>query len=451
MHHSRLHAIAFVVALTLTTTGPAHAALQLGPTEPVDTTADGVPADLPSAGPHVSADGRFVAFWSEATNLVPDDTNGTMDVFVKDTVDGTVQRVSVDDEGREFAGDGISGSDVGRSYPTSISADGRYVLFGNTERISPDQTVGRLWLGDRTAGTSRLLEVRDRSGVPARWGWGLPRLSGNGRYVALTTGARLVRRDRDKHSDVYRLDLTTDEVRLVTGTPLDATDRPGAAAASISHSGRVIAFSTDERMVRRDHTEWAPDVYVRDLRQRRPRLVSQSSSGVQANRSSEQPFVSANGRYVLFATRATNLVRRDTNRKQDVFVRDLRRGTTHRVSVNSRERQGNEHSGESEYATISNDGRFVVFTSRATNLAPGTTDFLDADDGGANVFVRDRQAGTTTAVTMAPDGTGADGPSGCARISRDGSVVVFCTDASNLAEGDKGGGVLLRRLGTTAH
>lgn len=437
--YGRLLAISVAATMAATTTGPAHAAPEMGPTRLVSTNAQGEPGDDLSVRPLLSADGRFAAFASKATNLVPGDTNATSDVFVKDLSDGSIERVSVDEQGAELAG---------RSHATSMSADGQHVLFVNYEPVggSDGGTVLRLRLADRTEGTSRLIEVRDRAGEPTVFtSWGV--LSGNGRYVAFATPARLVRRDRDKHSDVYRLELETGSVRRVSVTPLDDSGRPGSAMPVISHSGRIIAFTSDARLVRQDRREYTPAVYVRDMHQRRPRLVSKSSGGVQANRPSDGVSVSASGRFVLFSTRASNLVRRDTNRKEDVFVRDRRTGTTKRVSVNSRQRQGNQHSGR-EAASISNDGRFVFFDSQATNLARGTTDFVDPEADGSNLFVRDRRSRTTTAVTMAPNGSGADGTSGHPVISRDGSTVAFFSYATNLVDGGSDGvGVFVRRLG----
>lgn len=435
----RLLTISVVAALAATTTGPAHATLEMGPTRLVSTNAQGEPGEGISFGPLLSADGRFAAFVSGATNLVPGDTNGKSDVFVKDLSDGSVQRVSVDEQGAELAGG---------SHATSMSADGRQVLFVNHEPVenSDGGTVLRLRVADRTNGTSRLIEVRDRAGESIVFSSG-GEMSGNGRYLAFATPARLVRRDRDKHSDVYRLDLETGAVRRVSVAPLDDSGRPGSSMPVISHSGRIIAFSSDARLVRQDRREYTPAVYVRDMHQRRPRLVSKSSAGVQANWPSDDVSVSASGRFVLFSTRASNLVRRDTNRKEDVFVRDRRTGTTKRVSVNSRQRQGNQHSGR-EAASISNDGRYVFFDSQATNLARGTTDFVDPEADGSNLFVRDRRSRNTTAVTLAPDGAGADDTSGHPVISRDGATVAFFSYATNLVDGGSDGvGVFVRRLG----
>lgn len=422
---SRIVAVTCIVGLAVTGSGPAQAAVDLGPTRLVSADADGAPANGDVHGAVVSATGRFIAFGSAATNLVPDDTNDASDVFVKDSSDGSVERVSVDEQGDQL---------TSRTFPLSISSDGRYVLFASTY----DGTTLRL--ADRVTGTSRRIEKRARNGNWIRFHGA--QLTGNARYLVFSTGRPLVRSDRDGSHDVYRLELATGALRRVTPPALDDGDHGRQYAFSVSRSGRIVALRTTARLLRRDRREHS-DVYVRDMRERRPRLVSVSTSGRQAGARIMDATVSADGRYVVFSTWAGNLVRRDTNHKQDVFVRDLRAGTTRLVSLNSRERQGDSHSG---LGSISNDGRFVVFRSSADNLAPGTTDFDEPrwDDVG-NVFVRDRSAGTTTAISMAFDGTGADAMSE-GLISPDGSTVVIGSSATNLVEGVSGSHVFARRL-----
>jgi Tol biopolymer transport system component len=426
-----------VALLTATSAGPAQAAVEPGPTEIVSAGADGAAGDDISYEPRVSADGRFVAFQSMATDLISSDTNAVSDVFVKDTSDGSIERVSVDEQGEQLAS---------RTSLDSISGNGRYVLFTSRfERVEEHgKTVERVVtrLADRRTGTSRRIERRTRNGTLIRLD--AAQLSGNGRFVVFSTARRLVRSDRDRYYDLYRLDVATGALRRVTVKPIDASGSLGSRSGSVSHNGRFIAFLTGGRLVKRDHRDDQLDVYVRDMRKRRPQLVSRSSSGAQAWAGSTFPSIAANGRYVLFTTRARNLVRHDTNREQDLFVRDLRAGTTKRVSVNSREHQGDQHTGP---GSISDNGRFVVFHSRATNLSPGTTDFGGGPRrGDANIFVRDRRAGTTRAITMAPDGTGANDTSSAGIVSRDGSTVVFFSHALNLVEGASGDNVFLRRL-----
>jgi Tol biopolymer transport system component len=170
-------------------------------------------------------------------------------------------------------------------------------------------------------------------------------------------------------------------------------------------------------------------VFVRDRRAGTTGLVSVSSTGAQGNDFSVGSEISADGRYVAFTSVASNLVPGDTNNSNDVFVRDRRTGTTSRVSVTS---TGAQASTDSYFSKISADGRYVAFSSPATNLVPDDT------NQAWDVFVRDRRAGTTTRVSVTSTGAQASGglyPS----ISANGRRIAFISDASDLVPGDTNG------------
>jgi Tol biopolymer transport system component len=172
--------------------------------------------------------------------------------------------------------------------------------------------------------------------------------------------------------------------------------------------------------------------------------VSLSSTEATGNNSSFSPSISAEGRYVAFFSYASNLVPNDTNGSADVFVRDRQNGTTARVSLNSAGAQAN---GESGSVAISASGRFVAFGSAASNLVPGDT------NGADDVFVRDRQNGTTRRVSVSSGGTQANADSYVRFISPDGRFIVIVSSASNLVPNDTNGAedVFLRdtQIGTT--
>lgn len=158
-------------------------------------------------------------------------------------------------------------------------------------------------------------------------------------------------------------------------------------------------------------------------------LISLSSAGVQGDQDSELPSVSADGRFVAFASLSDNLVSGDTNGQSDIFVRDRLTGTTERVSVSSTGRQGDGNSGLLNgmgSPSISADGRFVVFDSEATNLVKGDT------NGASDVFIHDRMTGTTERVSVGPGGLQANGSCVQGRISPDGTRVAFTSSATNL-------------------
>src|SRR5207253_921856 len=145
----------------------------------------------------------------------------------------------------------------------------------------------------------------------------------------------------------------------------------------------------------------------------------------------DRPLISANGRFVAFNSRSTNLVPGDTNGTSDVFVHDRQTGTTERVSVDNTGNQGNGGSG---VVAISADGRFVAFVSSATNLVPGDT------NGVADVFVHDRQTRTTERVSIDSAATQGTCDITCPAISADGRFVAFVSTATNLVPGDTNGG-----------
>jgi len=421
---TRALAVGVVALATVSTGAPATAAVDPGPTELVSTSNQGVPGDASSWDPRLSADGRFVAFTSEATTLVPGDTNGTRDAFLEDLTSGAIERVSVDDAGRQLAG---------HSDAKAVSADGRYVLFSTMELVqTADGNRLDQWtyVRDRVEGRTREVQVRGPGGERVSVQGGT--MSGNGRFYVFVTRTALVSRDDNGALDLYRLDLSGGSLRLVS-TGIPSRRYRESRWPSISHSGRFIAFEFTAPLVKKDKLN-ARDIYVRDMTKRRPRLVTLRSDGAQANRGSMAPTISAGGRYVVYSSYASNLVRRDTNDAWDVFWHDRRTGATERVSVNSRGRQGNAHSQGpgfwTESASVTRDGRHVVFGSLATNLAP------EADDAFRNVYVRDLGDRTTTALSLTPVGTGASGDSGGVRVSSDGSTVTFWSEAPDLVADD---------------
>src|SRR6476661_2534745 len=155
--------------------------------------------------------------------------------------------------------------------------------------------------------------------------------------------------------------------------------------------------------------------------------VSVDSAGNQANGFSNAYSISANGRFVAFQSQASNLVPGDTNNKNDIFVRDLLTNTTTRVSVDS---AGNPGNSPSNYSAISADGRFVAFQSYASNLVPGDTNNKN------DIFVRDLSTNTTTRVSVNSAGIQGDENSFNPSISADGRFVAFSSAASNLVPGD---------------
>jgi Tol biopolymer transport system component len=345
--------------------------------------------------PSISGDGRYVAFASDASNLVPDDTNNAPDVFVRDLQTGAITRVSTDVSGGQ--GNGVS-------YGPHISADGRYVAFNSDASNLVPGYIG--------------LFVRDLQTGAITWiANGLePSFSADGRYVAFASSvSNLVPDDTNFTYDVFVRDLQTG---ATTSISTDANGKPGnqgsgGGGVSISADGRYVAFASDASNLVPDDTNGTGDVFVRDMQTGAVRLVSTDANGHQGDHFSVNPSISADGRYVVFYTQSSNLVPGDTNNAHDVFVQDMQTGAITRVSTDVNGGQGNSAS----YApSISADGRYVAFTSDASNLVPGDT------NGNGDMFVRDLQTGAITRIS-----TDVNGNHGA--ISADGHHVAFFSNA----------------------
>jgi Tol biopolymer transport system component len=332
------------------------------------------------------------------------------------------------------------------SYAAGISADGRYVLFNSQARnLVAGDTNDRndVFLADRQTGAVQRVSVRSgggqaKAGSDPFGGSYAGGLSSNARYVVFRSDSpNLVRRDTNRASDVFVFDRTRNVTsRVSVGARGRQANGPSGDPA-ISANGRYVAFSSFASNLVRGDTNKVTDVFVRDLRAHRTIRVSVTSRGGQARCSqgceSTEPALSATGRYVAFQSSATNLVRGDTNRLGDVFVHDLRTGKTERVSVSSSGRQagGDRTNTGSNAPAISADGRFVAFHSLASNLVAGDTNRT------ADAFVRDRRTHKTTRVSVSSAGVQANGENlGALGISADGHYVAFTSLASNLVAGD---------------
>ncbi len=370
----------------------------------------------------ISADGRFVAFVSAATNLVPGDTNGQSDVFVHDRQTGITQRVSVDSAGNQ--------ADGGNDAP-AISADGRFVAFVSAAtNLVPDDSNGQsdIFIHDRESGITERVSV-DGGGSQADGSSAAPAISADGRFVAFVSAAsNLVPADTNGESDVFVHDRQTGITERVSVDSAASQADGGNDAPAISADGRFVAFRSAATNLVPGDTNGQSDVFVHDRQTSGTERVSVDSAGNQGeDGGSDAPAISADGRFVAFESKARNLVPRDFNRRQDVFVHDLQTGATERVSVDS---AGNQASGPTDAPAISADGRFVAFQAGHANLVPGDTNRRQ------DVFVHDRQTGITEQVSL--DGAGYQGNdhSGLPSISGDGRFIAFWSLASNLVSGD---------------
>ena len=348
---------------------------------------DGTQANNSSSLPAISGDGRYVAFASTANNLVPGDTNATIDVFVRDLVAGRTVRASLTSTGgqanRQIIFNGIS-----------ISRDGRYVAFESTaNNLVPDKTgsASDIYVRDLVAATTQRVSVSS-GGIQGNSDSYNPALSGDGRYVVFESWAsNLVPNDLNSNSDVFIHDLASGTTALVSVSTAGSSGDRESGEASASADGRYVAFFSAASNLVSNDVNGQYDAFVRDMLTGTTVLASQSDTGAIGNSNSNQPAISGDGRFVAFWSAATNLVPGDTNAKGDIFVRDLVAGTTSRVSVSS---DGGQANGASFDPWINGDGSVVVFDSQATNLVTGDT------NARSDVFARELKAPNTAPVVL---------------------------------------------------
>ncbi len=386
------------------------------------------------ARPSTSTDGRFVAFVSDASNLVAGDTNDSTDVFVRDRQTGQTTRVSVDSAGTE-----AEATVLGSNSP-SISADGRYVAFeSEADNLVPGRTDGfvftHVYVHDRQTGATTRVSV-DSAGQRAELGGNSPSISADGRFVAFVSRTELVLPDDNSDPDVFVHDRQTGETTRVSvnsageqaETPF-ATP-PGSYDPAISANGRFVSFTSVAFNLVSDQDRIGYDIYVHDRQTGETTRASVNANGEQGNSDSNSSSISADGRYVAFDSFADNLVAGDTSGGldgSDVFVRDRQTGRTTRVSVDS---AGTQADDSSSLPSISANGRFVSFSSDATNLVVGDT------NGFTDIFLHDRLTGETTRENLSEDGAEANSVTFSHSLSPDGGLVAFQSAADNLVPGD---------------
>lgn len=332
--------------------------------------------------PSISADGRYVAFVSEATNLVAGDTNDCRDVFVHDRLTGETTRASVNSAGGQ--GNAPAFGDEG----TSISADGRYIAFSSSaSNLVPGDTndIGDVFVHDRLTGATTRASVSSAGRQGNDWSSGITSISANGQYVVFASAAsNLVADDTNDSEDVFVHDQHTGATTRVSVDSAGQQANSSSGSSVISADGRYVAFNSHASNLVTGDTNDTEDVFVHDRQAGVTTRVNVNSAGGQANDGSGLGFflsISADGRYVAFNSYASDLVEGDTNGTSDIFVHDRQTGATTRVSVSSAGWQG---FFRSEFPAISNDGRYVSFASDALNLVAGDTNYV------RDIFVHDR-------------------------------------------------------------
>lgn len=379
-----------------------------GVLERVTVDSNEIPDGGSSVATAISPDGRFVAFYSDASQLVAGDTNGRLDGFVRDRLLGITERISVDATGNEIF------PTLGSAGPIAITPDGRFVLFCTDAGIVDAGGRFELYLRDRDLGITERIGV-DTAGGPPSNSTCVPvyppsapvGISDDGRWVLFSSSATdLVAGDTNGVADVFLRDRqmgTTERVSLASGGgQLTGT----SSSAALSPDGRYVLFTSLASDVVAGDTNGARDVFLIDRQLDTVERVSLSWLGEQANGSSaDWASMSADARYILFSSSASNLVVNDPQRT-DLFLRDRQTSTT--VKVTSAAGKTLANADSTERAAISPNGNVVGFSSGASNLVAGDT------NGVADVFVRAFRCGNgvVEANEDCDDGNQVDGD-GC--------------------------------------
>jgi Tol biopolymer transport system component len=370
-----------------------------GQTIRVSVDSNGAQGNGVSFRPSISADGQFIAFESTSTNLVENDTNGQMDVFVHDRHTGKTIRVSVDSSGQE-------GNDW--SELPSLSADGSLVAFTSyaTNLVANDTNgLGDVFVHDRATGETTRVSVDSQAHQAHGLSW-LPGIDAEGRFIAFASDAAdLVANDTNDRPDVFVHDRLTGETTRVS---VDSQGQQGNRASgfecfppygchsepiSISADGSAIAFMSLASNLVTGDTNNLWDTFVHDRVTGTTARVSVSSQGDEGDAESDASCLSGNGRLVAFRSYASNLVAGDTNASPDFFIHDRATGETWRASVSASGKQANDNSLG---CSLSGDGRWLTFSSLATNLV------VEDTNGALDIFVRDLIPGAQPVDAVRP-------------------------------------------------
>ncbi len=340
--------------------------LQTGMTEIISISTSGEQGNSTSFSTiqSVSDDGRYVVFMSSASNLVPNNTNVSYDLYLRDRQTGSTERVNINlDEQPSF---------VINDWP-AMSGDGRYIVYHsavNNIVVGNNNDRQDIFLYDRLLDESTLVSLSS-TGEQANDDSGFPRFNSDGTKVVFeSTATNLVAGDTNGVTDVFIRNLQTGQTTRINMAYDGSEPEVAAYGPVISTDGRFVAyFSESDQLVPND-TNHADDVFVYDAQTAQTTRVNVSSAGQQGNADSFVNSISGDGRFVVFQSTATNLVPDDSNNKSDIFVHDRQTAVTTRVSLSAAGAQGNN---DSYNGFITPNERYIVFYSRASNLVPNDT------------------------------------------------------------------------------
>ncbi len=366
-----------------------------------------------SGAPSLSADGRYVVFQSAAGNLVPDDTNDKVDIFLRDRTDGTTTRISLGLDGAEADGD---------SSEPVISTDGRYIAFtSKATNLVPDDTngVADIFRYDRRDGAMTRVSLGGRA-WQSNGASAAPAISADGRFVAFrSTADNLVLNDTNGFADIFLRDTKDGgTLRVSLSSAGEEADAPCDGRPAVSSDGRYVAFvSAAGNLSPDDGNGIGKDIFLREVTARTTACVSRPRGGRSGTGESACPSLSADGRTLAFISFNDALTDGDGNHTADVFLADLTTGELTRVAGGS---------DASLAVSLSADGRRLAFLSHAADLVPG--DHNDEPD----IFLYDAEKRTLRRVNVTGEGVEADDHSSAPAISPDGTAIAFTSWADTL-------------------
>jgi Tol biopolymer transport system component len=349
-----------------------------GAIQRVSTRSDGAQGNSDSFAPSFSPDGNLVVFVSDASNLVPRDTNLKSDVFVKNLTTGRTVRVSV-------SAKGAGGN--GNSFTPSFSPDGSQVVFASrASNLVAGDTNGQSDIFVKTLAGGAIQRVSTNAGgVAANDDCYDPVFSPDGTRIAFSSDAsNLVPGDTNKTFDIFVKTVASGAIERVSTSTAGVQGNGESDDPVFSPDGTRIAFqSAASNLVPRDSNAQT-DIFVKTFSTGALARVSVTAKNVQGDGASSAPVFSPDGTAIAFQSAATNLVAGDSNAVSDVFAKTLATGAIQRLSTDADGDQGN---GDSATPAYSADGARIAFSSSAANLIPGDTNRV------SDIFVKELTAG----------------------------------------------------------
>lgn len=410
----------------------------------------GEEANGTSQGVSITESGDIVVFVSFANNLVENDASNDcisisgksiscIDVFVKDLGTDEIARVSISNNG--LPGNNHSGIIQEWGSHTSISSDGRYIVFqsnadnlANADNLVLD-AIPRLYLFDMELNQIQLIGNDDASLETVTPSYNInPIISGNGKFVVFqSNNSNLVENDTNGVDDIFLYDVQTEQIeRVSTGIGGEQANRTSGLgyAATVSADGRFVAFVSEANNLVSNDSNNLPDIFLYDRvlqETKRINMNNEDENLGESNGASTHPTLSANGQFIVFQSEANNLIQNDTNEVTDIFLYHLATG---QIEIISTSWSGGLANGRSGNPDISSNGRWIAFSSDANNLVPNDTNSV------TDIFIYDAITGRTIRASINNEGEEGNHVSNSPAISGDGSKIAFVSLASNLVLDD---------------